>query len=160
MTQALRIRRLEADEPAFEVIARWRYDAFFAEDGGTFEESRDALRAWMQGLGYETVLLAEVDGQPAGSCLFVREEIDPKHDLTPWLAALYVAPEFRKLGVASALVWEIEQHARDVGCRELYLYTVTAEPLYSKLGWTVRDRFDSNGEKFVLMGRTLQLGQL
>jgi GNAT superfamily N-acetyltransferase len=155
MNQEIHIRRLEADEPAFEIVARWRFDAFFAQDGGTFEESRDALRAWMAGLGYETALLAEVDGQPAGSCLFVREEIDPKHDLTPWLAALYVAPEFRKQGVASALVRAIEQHARDVGCRELHLYTITAEPLYAKLGWTMRERFDWHGEKFVLMARAL-----
>jgi GNAT superfamily N-acetyltransferase len=155
MNQGIHIRRLEADELAFDVVARWRYDAFFAQGGITFEESRDALHAWMGGLGYETALLAEVDGQPAGSCLFVREEIDPKHDLTPWLAALYVAPEFRKLGIASALVSAIEQHARDVGCSVLHLYTVTAEPLYAKLGWTARDRFDSNGEKFVLMAREL-----
>ena len=140
MTQEIHIRRLEADEPAFEIIARWRYDAFFAQDGITFENSRDALRAWMRGLGYETALLAEVDGTPAGSCLFVREEIDPKHDLTPWLAALYVAPDFRNRGIASALVRTIEQHARSVGCSHLYLYTIAAEPLYAKLGWTVRDR--------------------
>jgi hypothetical protein len=138
MNQGTHIRCLEADEPAFDVVARWRYDAFFAQDGITFEESRDALRTWMDGLGYEAALLAEVDGQPAGSCLFVREEIDPKHDLTPWLAALYVAPELRS-----------------VGCSELHLYTITAEPLYAKLGWTVQDRFDSNGEKFVLMARSL-----
>jgi GNAT superfamily N-acetyltransferase len=155
MNNGLHIRRLDADEPAFELIARWRYDAFFAQDGGTFEESRDALRAWMDGLGYETAMLAEVNRRPAGSCLFVREEIDPKHDLTPWLAALYVAPEYRRRGVARALVRAIEQHARDVGCGELYLYTITAEPLYAKLGWTVRDRFDSNGEQFVLMSRSL-----
>jgi GNAT superfamily N-acetyltransferase len=155
MNKGLHIRCLEAGEPAFDIIARWRHDAFFAQGGTTFEESRGALRAWMNGLGYETALLAEVDGQPAGSCLFVREEIDPQHDLTPWLAALYVAPEFRKLGIASALVRAIEQHARSVGCGELYLYTITAEPLYTKLGWTVRDRFESKSEKFVLMAREL-----
>lgn len=155
MNHGLHIRRLEPDEPAFDIIARWRYDAFFAQDGGTFEESRDALHAWMQSLGYETALLAEVDGRPAGSCLFVREEIDPKHHLTPWLAALYVAPEFRNLGVASALVRAIEQHARDVGCRELFLYTITAEQVYAKLGWIVRERFDWHGERFVLMARAL-----
>jgi GNAT superfamily N-acetyltransferase len=134
MTQGLRIRRLEADEPAFDIAARWRYDAFFAQDGITFQESRDALHAWMGALGYETALLAEVDGRPAGSCLFVREEIDPQHDLTPWLAALFVAPAFRKRGIASALVRAIEQHARSVGCDELFLYTITAERLYSELG--------------------------
>jgi GNAT superfamily N-acetyltransferase len=155
MSQALHIRQLTLDEPAFEIVARWRYDAFFADNGITFERSRDDLRAWMRGLGYETALLAEVDGRPAGSCLFVRDEIDPKHDLTPWLAALYVAPAFRNRGIASALVRAIEQHARHVGCRELHLYTVTAEPLYTKLGWITRERFDSNGETFALMVRQL-----
>jgi GNAT superfamily N-acetyltransferase len=155
MNKPLHIRHLQADEPAFELVARWRYDAFFAEDGITFQASRDALRAWMDGLGYETALLAELDGRPAGSCLFVREEIDPKHDLTPWLAALYVAPEYRKRGVASALVRAIEQHARDVGCKQLFLYTITAEPLYAKLGWIALEHFDWHGEKFVLMARDL-----
>ena len=155
MKERLQIRRLKVDEPAFEIVARWRYDAFFAEDGITFEESRDALREWMMGLGYETALLAEVEGCPAGSCLFVREEIDPKHDLTPWLAALYVAPEFRGRSIASALVRAIEQHARDVGCAWLHLYTITAEPLYAKLGWMARERFDWHEEKFVLMEREL-----
>lgn len=122
MKNGLHIRRLEADEPAFDIIARWRYDAFFAQDGITFEESRDALRAWMDGLGYETALLAEVDGQPAGSCLFVREEIDPKHDLTPWLAALYVAPEFRNRGIASALVGAIATRAQRGMWRTLSLH--------------------------------------
>lgn len=155
MSRTLRIRRLQGDEPAFEIVARWRYEAFFAQDGITLEDSRDALRAWMHGLGYETALIAELDGSPAGSCLFVREEIDAKHQLTPWLAALYVAPAFRKQGTGQALVEAIEQHARHVGCTELYLYTVTAEPFYAKLGWIVRDRFDWHDEKFVLMAREL-----
>jgi hypothetical protein len=85
MKEALSIRRLNADEPAFETVARWRYDAFYADDDITFEDSRAALRKWMDQLGYETALLAEVDGRAAGSCLFVREEVDQKHDLTPWL---------------------------------------------------------------------------
>ena len=29
------------------------------------------------------------------------------------------------------------------------------EPLYAKLGWIVRERFEWHGEKFVLMARTL-----
>ena len=116
MSEPLRIRRLSAGEPAFDIVARWRYDAFFAQDGIAFDESRNALRDWMARLdGYEAALLAEMNGQPAGSCLFVREEIDAKHQLTPWLAALYVAPEYRKQGIGGALVRAIEQHAREVG---------------------------------------------
>lgn len=152
---ALHIRRLDPKSPEAEIVARWRYDAFFADSGERYEASRDALFAFLARQGYEIGLLAEWNGQPAGSCLFVRKEIDPKHDLTPWLAALFVAPEFRKRGIGAALVRAIEDHARGRGTRMLHLYTVEAEPFYAKLGWQMRERFDWHGEKMVLMVREL-----
>jgi len=155
VTARIDVRKLIAGEPAFEIIARWRYDAFFADQGIMYEESRDSLRAWMDGLGYETALLAELDGRPAGSCLFVREEIDAKHDLTPWLAALYVAPELRGRAIGSALVRAIEQHARDMKCARLHVYTVTAQFFYARLGWVARDNFMWHGEPMTLMTRDL-----
>lgn len=151
----LRIRRLEPDTPEAELAARWRYDAFFAGNGETFEHSRTALLTFLRQQDYEIALLAECDGKPAGMCLFVRQEIDPMHELTPWLAALYVAPEFRQHGVGSALVRAIEDHARAVGTETLHLYTGEAEPFYEKLGWTVRDRFAQHGEEMALMTREL-----
>lgn len=156
MTQGLHIRRLAQDEPAADAVARWRHEAFFASDGASFEETLRAQQAWLsQPSDYELPLLATVDGAPAGCCLFVRAEIDAKHDLTPWLASLYVAPEFRKLGIGAALVRAIEQHARDVGCNELHLYTGRAAPFYARLGWIARERFDWHGERLTLMTRTL-----
>jgi GNAT superfamily N-acetyltransferase len=156
MTEGLAIRRLEADEPAADLIARWRHDAFFADTGTTFEATMESQRQWLaQWSDHETALIAEVAGKPAGCCLFVREEIDAKHDLTPWLASLYVAPAFRKRGVGGALVRAIEQHGRGAGCRALHLYTVSAESFYAKLGWITRERFDWHGEPMILMVRAL-----
>lgn len=146
---------MEIDSPAFETVARWRHEAFLAEDGIAYEESRASLRALLEHQGYEVALLAEVGGEPAGICLFVRQEIDSKHDLTPWLASLYVAPAFRNRSIGQVLVRAIEAHARDVGCGQLYLYTVGAELFYARLGWIVRDRFDWHGTPMVLMGRAL-----
>jgi GNAT superfamily N-acetyltransferase len=151
----LNIRRPEPDTPEAEIAARWRHEAFFAEDGVRWEDSRDALYAFLESQGYEIALLAEWGGAPAGLCLFVRNEIDPKHDLTPWLAALFVAPEFRKRGIGAALVRAIEDHARKVGTVTLHLYTVEAEPFYARLGWRSRDHFDRHGEPMVLMAREL-----
>lgn len=152
------IRPLEPDTPEAELAARWRYDAFFADTGETFEDSRAALLDFLRRQdGYEIGLIAECDGRPAGLCLFVREEVDPnpRPDLTPWLSALYVAPEFRGRGLGAALVKAIEDHARAVGTRTLHLYTTEAEAFYAKVGWSVRDRFTQNGEAFTLMARQL-----
>lgn len=156
MTQGPHIRRLDADDPACALVARWRHDAFFANDGASFEATLRDQQAWLaQPSEYELPLLATVGGTPAGCCLFVRAEIDAKHELTPWLASLYVAPDFRKRGIGAALVRAIEQHARRVGCGELHLYTSKAEPFYARLGWTTRERFDWHGERLALMARPL-----
>ena len=157
MTAAISIRRLAPDTPEAELAARWRYDAFFADGGDTFENSRDALHGFLRRQGYEIALLAECDGKPAGLCLFVRDEADPnpRPDLTPWLAALYVAPEYRKRGIGEALIKAIEDHARAVGTQTLYLYTSEAEAFYARLGWSLRDRFTQNGEACALMAREL-----
>lgn len=156
MSPGLVIRRLAPEEPACDVVARWRHDAFFASDGASFADTLQAQRAWLaQPSDDELPLLATVDGKPAGCCLFVRAEIDAKHDLTPWLASLYVAPEFRNQGIGAALVRAIQQHARGVGCGELHLYTSKAEAFYARLGWIARERFDWHGERLTLMTRRL-----
>ena len=155
---SLMIRQLMPDTPEAELAARWRYDAFFADGSDTFENSRGALLDFLrQQDGYAIGLLAEYDGKPAGLCLFVRDEAEPnpRPGLTPWLAALFVAAEFRGRGIGAALVKAIEDHARKVGTKTLYLYTSEAEAFYAGLGWSVRDRFTQNGEANALMAREL-----
>lgn len=155
---SLTITRLQPDSPEAELAARWRYDAFFGDSGETFEASRMALFDFLRRHeGYEIGLLAVCDGQPAGLCLFVREEVEPnpRPDLSPWLAALYVAPEFRKRGIGAALVRAIEAHARKVGTVTLHLYTSEAEGFYARLGWRMAGRFVQAGETFALMARDI-----
>ena len=136
-----------------QVCARWRHDAFFKEDGFSLEYCLEQLTEFVARQDYEIALLAEVGGRPAGTCLFVRREIDPVHDLTPWLAGLYVAPEFRDRSIGRGLVAAIEGHARKVGCERLYLYTSGAEAYYARLGWRLSEHFPWDGEPFSLMYR-------
>jgi GNAT superfamily N-acetyltransferase len=149
------ISQLRPGSPAVRVCARWRHDAFFREDGFSLQYCLDQLAEFLAEQDYEIALLAEVGGRPAGTCLFVRREIDLVHELTPWLAGLYVAPEFRNRSIGRALVAAIEGHARKVGCDRLHLYTSGAEAYYAQLGWHVSERFPWDGEPFVLMHRDL-----
>ena len=147
------ISRLKPESPAVRVCARWRYDAFFREDGVSLEHCLEQLVAFVAKQDYEIALLAEVGGLPAGTCLFVRREIDPVHELTPWLAGLFVAPEFRNRSIGRELVAAIESHARERGCGRLHLYTSGAETYYARLGWRISERFPWDGRPFVLMQR-------
>ena len=152
------ISRLRPGSPAIRVCAQWRHEAFFGSKGLSFEDCLGQLVEFVElveGQDYEIALLAEVKGIPAGTCLFVRHEIDPVHDLTPWLAGLFVAPEFRRQSIGRELVAAIEDHAQEVGCNRLHLYANLAEAYYARRGWLVSERFLWHGEPFVLMHRDL-----
>ncbi len=104
---------------------------------------------------FEAAFIAEVDSQPAGICMFVKNELNPPHDLTPWLASLYVAPEFRLQGIGTELVKYVEKHAREKKVKRLHLYTAGADKLYSQCGWVITERFDWDCQPFLLMQREL-----
>jgi predicted N-acetyltransferase YhbS len=153
MTGQMNIRVLRHEEA--ETVARLRASAFFAGSERTVEQDAAELTLLI-GDGYEIALVAELGGEAVGTVLLVRRELDLACDYSPWLAGLLVAPEHRGRGIGSRLVAEVEEHARSIGCEQLYLYTHGAEAFYSALGWTVAERFLQHGEQAVLMLRDLR----
>ena len=150
------ISRLKAGSPEHMICAQWRHEAFLKDDGMTVADSYGQLEAIAtRGNDDEVALVAHVDGELAGICLLVLNEIDPLHDVSPWLASLYVDPPFRRQGVATALIRAIETQAQRIATERLYLYTVDAERLYKSLGWMVEDRKPSHGVMVVLMSKAL-----
>ena len=51
------------------------------------------------------------------------DELPDAPEPGPWLAAVFVAPDARKLGVGSALVDRVVNRARDLDHKKLFLYT-------------------------------------
>lgn len=69
----------------------------------------------------------------------------------PWLAAVFVVPEARKLGVGSALVDHVVSRSRELGYAEIFLYTEYQDQWYQKKGWSyLRDTL-LNDIKHVVM---------
>jgi GNAT superfamily N-acetyltransferase len=151
------IQPLAAYSAELTITALWRYEAFLKEDGYSLADSEAQLtKLTTAPEGPETALIALVDGQLAGICLLVLHELEPAHaDLSPWLASLYVDSEFRGQGVARRLIAAIEDQSRRRGIVRLYLYTVDAEELYRKCGWSVVERFQTGHGALVLMKRDL-----
>lgn len=135
-------------------IARLRFDAFFQASARTLEEDADGLLKLVASDGLEAALVARVDGMPVGSALLVHRELEPAHDLTPWLAGLVVAEEHRGRGIGSALVGAVEERAAAAGVGTLYLYTWQARGFYAALGWKAVETFEQDGETMMLMSRS------
>ncbi len=152
----IEITRLKLNSPELEICAQWRYEAFLKSYGYSLYDSAAQLtKLATQPDEYETALIALVDGHLAGVCLLVLQEFEPLHDVSPWLASLYVAPEFRKRGVARRLVAAIEDQARSHGVARLHLYTGDAEKFYVKCGWSLAEQGIAGSEPYAFMIRNL-----
>jgi GNAT superfamily N-acetyltransferase len=136
-------------------VAQLRLAAFFEGTGRTLEEDAAALRQLLAGDGFEAAYVARIGDVLVGTCLMVRHELEPAHDLTPWLAGLVVEAGQRGRGIGAALVRAIEAHALATGVETLHLYTWEARGFYSALGWDTVEAFSQDGEPTVLMSRKL-----
>ena len=150
------ITPLKPNSPELQICAAWRYEAFLKSYGYSLLDSGAQLaKLATQPDEYETALIAFVDGGLAGICLLVLHEFEASHDVSPWLASRYVAPEYRKRGVARRLVTAIEDQARGHGVARLHLYTGDAEKFYLKCGWSLAEQGFADGEPYAFMIRDL-----
>jgi N-acetylglutamate synthase-like GNAT family acetyltransferase len=68
---------------------------------------------------------------------------------------VFVPPDARGRGIASALVRAIEARAAALGIGRLYLFTTNKVQLYARLGWTSIERREYQGKPIAVMARDL-----
>jgi GNAT superfamily N-acetyltransferase len=120
----------------------------------------NGLRSWLGKGTIPTTWIAFCAAKPAGvvsladrdDSMYARENETRKH-LSPWLAGLYVDPEFRRRGVAKALIECVVGGARSLQVPRLYLQTFDLAGFYERLGWESVGRTTFQGREVVLMGR-------
>lgn len=98
-------------------------------------------------------LIATRNGELLGTAaLKPHEIIDRFPEYFGWLGSVFVFPEFRGCGVASALSRRVIELAEERGLRQLYLQTADISGgLYGALGWEPLDRLVYKGIDTLLM---------
>lgn len=91
------------------------------------------------------IYIAEVNGQ-AVAFVQLFKTYSTVHLSNAWiLEDLFVKPELRGRGIASALLATAVEHAREDGASGMFLETAydndTAQHVYEKAGWTREGRF-------------------
>ncbi len=138
------------------ITARWRWEAFFQARGRSFESvlaEAEAAVAARNPLPQTLVLLA--DDEPVGTASLAAQDLEERPDLTPWLAGVVVAPEWRGRGLAGRLIAAIETMALAQGFGTLWLYTSAAERVYARAGWRTVEMVQNRGRLVALMQRGL-----
>lgn len=72
-----------------------------------------------------------------------------------WLALVYTKPEYRNNGYGALICNHIQDYSKELGLKEIVLFTHTAESLYRRLGWEQLERLALGGKDIVVMRKEL-----
>ncbi len=137
-------------------VARWHWD----EWGGGYPDS--SLEEWIEQLSLKTVVdglpstwIALIGDQPVGSVTIELDGVEPRPELQPDVAGLFVLPSYRLRGIGSALMSACEEGARKAGIQQLYLHTEAAEQFYTRRGWTTMEQTTFLEQRAAIMSKRL-----
>nr|WP_256702194.1 GNAT family N-acetyltransferase [Paenibacillus sp. P32E] len=85
--------------------------------------------------GLPRFYIAVQNGSIIGTYALLRNDLISRQDVFPWLACLYVVPEFRGQKMGAELLQHALQKSRELGHDNLYLCT-DLDGYYERLGWS------------------------
>ncbi len=124
------------------ILAHWSYTEWYRTRSMDFSL---VLRAYQERARSDRVPLSfvAIEGSlPAGMVTLKRDDLWSRKDLNPWLASLYVMPEYRRGGMGQALIRAVTTRAAELGYDRLYLFLGHhdrgwLEGYYLNRGWVV-----------------------
>jgi predicted N-acetyltransferase YhbS len=85
----------------------------------------------------EFTLVGHMSGHFVGSISLLNRDLHARPHLSPWIAAVWVEPEYRRNKVGARLVRAVEDVAFAAGHSKLYLAcSAELRPFYAALGWS------------------------
>jgi GNAT superfamily N-acetyltransferase len=152
---SLEIRPVTEGQADLPIFASWLWLQWGRRRGRSPARSLARVQAMAHGRRLPFGYCAYLAGLPAGFACCVAEDLDTRPDLSPWLASVFVRPDARGQGIASAVVTAVAEEAKRRGYPELYLFTPDQESLYARLGWVELGRDRDLDEDITLMKRAL-----
>ena len=123
--------------PEFKSVAADRvWNAWWRPHGHLFQVVMDFFDELPETRGLPFCLMAHEDDKYVGSVLGLVTDLDERPELSPWVGALWVEPEFRRTGVATALVKEALAEIFAVEHEVAFLCATTEKRvMYQNQGW-------------------------
>ena len=136
-------------------LAQWHHAEFgYLNPANTTQRYMDRLTASLQKSDLPITFVALQGDTLLGSASLVRQTITHQH-LAPWLSSVYVDPQHRGRGIASALVGRVEKAAAAMGSGKIYLFTPSSEKIYAGLGWQLMEYARHDELNITIMSKAL-----
>jgi GNAT superfamily N-acetyltransferase len=100
----MEISNLHSRPDMADIIANRCWNAWWTETEVSLAEYRAHLEPMMGGKDVPVALVAHEQGEYLGSVLLIENDLDDRPQYTPWIAALWVEPEFRRQAIAAKLI--------------------------------------------------------
>ena len=134
-----------------DTLARWHQEEWgYFKPNKTLAQRIERMQSHLLPEFIPTTFVAS-NHELLGSATIIEHDMDTRKELTPWLAGVYVVPEFRGQGIGSTLVLHVMEQARENMIERLYLFTPDRDAFYARLGWKIFEKTNYLGYEVTIM---------
>lgn len=143
------------DNENISLIADWYLTEWNIPIQTTIEKTKN-----LSADNYEFQVLMTVDNKPVATGGLYNHvgllDKEPRLKMYKnWLALVYTKPDNRGKGLGTLICSHIQDLSKDLGLKEIYLFTHTAENLYKRLDWQQLERLALGSKDIVVMKKEL-----
>lgn len=156
----MQIENIKHHLDAIDTLSKAQFELWGPLTGrNTLSEYRELLHFAAESESLPTTLVAVENTTVLGSVNVLENDLPLRPDIAPWLAQLFVFPDFRHRGAGALLIAGAIAEARKLNRPRLYLYTSGTLPnYYEKLGWSRMEEIAYLGKRRVIMAYEIDLG--
>lgn len=117
-------------------LAEWHHQQWGHLAGARTQQQRAArMQEHLQPDSIPATFVVWHNNHPIGSASLIANDMDVLPEWIPWLANVFVLPEYRRQGIGALAVERVAAEASYLGYPRLYLYTLDQMHFYQTLGW-------------------------
>ncbi|MEK7295410.1 MAG: GNAT family N-acetyltransferase [Actinomycetota bacterium] len=139
MTEQFEINSLGRCPQHWHTAADWSWrvwaHVFPSDTMQTYLRQYEEVSRSTTGLPDVAAAISPADDLLGIATLVLDDELPNSDESGPWLAAVYVTPQARRIGVGQAITMWVAARAQMLGFPALYLYTEDKREWYENLGW-------------------------
>ena len=156
MTGIVKVEHLAIHPKALPQLKDWfeaEWPSYYGAEGPG-DAQRD-LQSFANRDSLPVGVVAFQDGVLCGIAALKADSIASHRHLSPWAAAGLVKPSERGKGIGAQLIGALEQEARNLGFRDIYCGTSTANSLLERCDWQLIEHIIHEGQRLGVYRKAL-----